>query len=80
MKNFSGTVIPGTVDGTVLSESIGTALAGRRFARVPILNGSNHDEELLFVAGLQLAVSGGTFVLVGDVTAESCRLSRVSWA
>jgi para-nitrobenzyl esterase len=71
MKNFSGTVIPGTVDGMVLSESIGTALAGRRFARVPILDGSNHDEELLFVAGLQLAVSGGTFVLVGDVTAEN---------
>ena len=29
---------------------------------MPVLNGINHDEELLFVAGLGLAVSGGTFV------------------
>lgn len=61
---FLNPVIPGTVDGKVLTESIGTALAGGRFARVPILNGTNHDEELLFVAGLGVAVSGGTFVSV----------------
>jgi len=29
---------------------------------VPLINGINHDEELIFVAGLQAAVSGGTFV------------------
>ena len=64
VDNFPGAAIPGVVDGKVLTESIGTALAAGRFARVPILNGINHDEELLFVAGLGVAVSGGTFVPV----------------
>ena len=58
--------IPGVIDGRVLTESFGTALAAGRFARVPILNGSNHDEELIFVVGLHVAVSGGTFVPVPD--------------
>ena len=62
VNNFPTAAIPGVVDGKVLTESIGTALAAGRFARVPILNGSNHIEELLFVAGLGVAVSGGTFV------------------
>ena len=48
---FPGAAIPGVVDGKVLTESIGAALAAGRFARVPILNGINHDEERLFVAG-----------------------------
>ena len=43
-------LIPGVVDGKVLKESVGTALAAGRFARVPVINGSNHDEERLFVA------------------------------
>ena len=62
VDNFPTAAIPGVVDGKVLTESIGSALAAGRFARVPILNGSNHDEELLFVLGLGVAVSGGTFV------------------
>jgi para-nitrobenzyl esterase len=66
ISNFPGAAIPGVVDGKVLKESIGTALAGGRFARVPILNGINHDEEFLFIAGLGVAVSGGTFVLVPE--------------
>ena len=41
--------IPGVVDGKVLTEPIGAALAAGRFARVPVLNGTNHDEERLFV-------------------------------
>jgi para-nitrobenzyl esterase len=57
--NFVG--IPGVVDGKVLTEPIGAALAAGRFARVPVLNGTNRDEERLFVKGLQLTVSGGTF-------------------
>jgi para-nitrobenzyl esterase len=61
-----------TSRGAVLTESIGTALAGGRFARVPILNGANHDEELIFVVGLGQAVSGGTYVPVPKpVTADS---------
>ena len=53
--------IPGVVDGKVLTEPIGTALAAGRFARVPVLNGTNHEEEALFVA-LGLTVSQGTDV------------------
>ena len=64
--------IPGVVDGKVLTESVGSALEHGRFARVPILNGSNHDEEATFVAS-QLAVSGGSFVQVGQVTPENYR-------
>jgi para-nitrobenzyl esterase len=58
-----GAAIPGVVDGKVLTESIGTALAGGRFARVPILDGVNHDEERIFVA-IGLPVSGGRNVRV----------------
>jgi para-nitrobenzyl esterase len=67
-----GAAIPGVVDGKVLKESIGTALAGGRFARVPILNGVNHDEERIFVA-IGLPVSGGTNVPIPEmpVTADN---------
>jgi para-nitrobenzyl esterase len=68
--NPAGAAIPGIIDGKVLKESIGTALAGGRFARVPILNGSNHEEERLFFI-LGLAVVGGTYVQVPPVTAAS---------
>ena len=39
---------------------------------MPILNGVNHIEELIFVAGLGVAVSGGTFVPIPEepITAE----------
>ena len=59
---FPDAAIPGVVDGKVLTESIGRALAAGHFAHVPILNGLNHNEEWIFVAGLGLAVSGGMFV------------------
>ena len=55
-----GVEIPGVVDGSVLTQSIGTAIAHGQFARVPIINGITHDEELIFVAGLGLTVSQGT--------------------
>jgi para-nitrobenzyl esterase len=61
---FSG--IPGVVDGKVLTEPIGTALAGGQFAHVPFLNGTNHDEEAIFVDALGVAVSGGTFVQIPE--------------
>src|ERR1700722_12765057 len=66
---FSG--IPGVVDGQVLTEPIGTALAAGRFARVPVLDGSNHDEERIFVS-FGRVISGGTNVAIpgdGMVTA-----------
>jgi para-nitrobenzyl esterase len=71
VNNFPGFAIPGVVDGKVLKESVGTALAGGRFARVPILNGNNHEEERLFVIQ-KLTVSGGTFVPIPEsVTPDS---------
>jgi para-nitrobenzyl esterase len=68
VNNFPPFAIPGVVDGNILTESIGTALAAGRFARVPVLNGSNHDEERLFVTLLDppVAVSQGTFVPIPD--------------
>jgi para-nitrobenzyl esterase len=39
-----------TVDGKVLTQSIAPALASGQFNRVPLMNGSNHDEWNLFVA------------------------------
>ena len=73
VQNFPGAAIPGVIDGKILTESIGTALAAGRFAHVPILNGINHLEELLFVLGQHQAVSGGTFVQIpeGPVNADS---------
>jgi para-nitrobenzyl esterase len=38
------------VDGKVLTQSIGSALASGQFNRVPLINGTNHDEWNLFVA------------------------------
>jgi para-nitrobenzyl esterase len=55
-----GVEIPGDIDGLVLTQSIGTALARGQFARVPLINGITHDEELLFVDGLGITVSQGT--------------------
>src|SRR5439155_19543727 len=78
VRSFPVVAIPGVVDGRVLTESIGTALAGGRFARVPILNGTNHhDEPLFLVLGVflgfpGLTVSAGTCVFVPEpVTPES---------
>ena len=79
VRSFPLVAIPGVVDGRVLTESIGMALAGGRFARVPILNGTNHDEELLFLVigpflGFPggLTVSGGTYVAVPEpITPDS---------
>jgi para-nitrobenzyl esterase len=71
VSNFPGAAIPGVVDGAVLEESLGTALAAGRFARVPIINGINHDEERVFVTAAE-AVAGGAFVPVPEpVTAGS---------
>jgi para-nitrobenzyl esterase len=42
------------IDGTVLTQSIGRALASGQFNRVPVINGTNRDEWRLFVAQEQL--------------------------
>ena len=38
------------VDGTVLTQTPGAAIAGGEFNRVPVISGTNHDEYRLFVA------------------------------
>jgi para-nitrobenzyl esterase len=38
------------IDGTVLTQSIGTALASGDFSHVPVIDGTNHDEWRLFIA------------------------------
>jgi para-nitrobenzyl esterase len=68
VDKFPDAAIPGVVDGKFLTESIGAALAAGHFARVPLLNGVNHNEELIFIAGLHLAVSGGMFVPAPEPT------------
>ena len=62
LVNDFGTEIPGVVDGQVLTQPIGTALASGQIARVPVINGITHNEELLFVDGLRMTVSQGTFI------------------
>jgi para-nitrobenzyl esterase len=53
-------------------QPLALAEAAGRFARVPILNGTNHDEERIFVV-LGFTVSGGTDVPIPErpVTAEN---------
>ncbi len=51
------------IDGRVLPQSLGTAFASGQFNRVPVMNGTNHDEWRLFV---------GLYTLLGyPVTAEN---------
>ncbi|NIK58947.1 carboxylesterase/lipase family protein [Kribbella shirazensis] len=64
-------LIPGSIDGAVLTESIGTALAAGRFNKVPILNGSNHDEEALFTLGGRVVSRGYNVAYTSPVTAEN---------
>jgi para-nitrobenzyl esterase len=71
--NIADAAIPGVIDGKVLTESIGTALAGGRFADVPVLNGVSHDEQRVFVILLGVTVTGGTYVPIPEqpITAEN---------
>jgi para-nitrobenzyl esterase len=63
---------PAVVDGQVLKQSIGTALASGHFNRVPIINGSNHDEQRLFVAlGLSINAGHTTALANSPVTAAN---------
>ena len=56
-----GTIVRVTMYYSPPAAGIGTALASGQFAHVPILNGNNQLEELIFVAGLHVTVSGGRF-------------------
>jgi para-nitrobenzyl esterase len=73
LDKFPAAAIPGIVDGAVITESFGTALAAGRFAPVPVLNGITHDEQRIFVLGLGLTVTGGRYVQIPEqpVSAEN---------
>jgi para-nitrobenzyl esterase len=71
LGNFPIVAVPGVVDGKVLTESIGTALAAGRFTRVPVLNGTNHQEGRWFVAEGAVFNNGGIVFLPEPVTADS---------
>jgi len=68
--------IPGVVDGQVLTEPIGTALAAGRFARVPILNGTNHAE-LQYLFDVPNAPVPGTLDAGRQTLADSM---QAAWA
>ena len=70
VSNYPGAAVPAVVDGEVIEEPIGAALAAGRFARVPILNGTNHDEERVFITA-GIAVTGAVVPVPEPVTAES---------
>ena len=62
-----GSVVP-DVDGKVLTQTIGAALASGQFNRVPVIEGSNHDEWRLFVA-LDFDLVSGPVTAAGYVPA-----------
>jgi para-nitrobenzyl esterase len=49
-QSTSATAYMPIVDGTELTQSIGPAFSSGQFNRVPVIEGSNHDEFRLFVA------------------------------
>jgi para-nitrobenzyl esterase len=49
-QSASATAYMPVVDGSVLPQSIGTAFSSGQFNRVPVIEGTNHDEFRLFVA------------------------------
>jgi para-nitrobenzyl esterase len=51
-QSLSATAYMPNVDGTILTQSIGTAFSSGQFNHVPVIEGSNHDEFRLFVAYL----------------------------
>jgi para-nitrobenzyl esterase len=66
------------IDGTVLTQSIGPALASGQFNRVPVINGTNRDEWRLFVAQQQL--DGAPPVTAANYQASIAGLLGVSAA
>ncbi len=66
------------IDGTVLTQSIGPALASGQFNRVPVIDGTNRDEWRLFVAQQQL--DGAPPVTAANYQASIAGLLGVSAA
>ena len=67
-----GTVVP-NVDGAVLPQTVGAAFTSGQFNRVPVVEGSNHDEWRLFVA-LDFDLVSGPLAPAGYVPAVAATL------
>ena len=59
------------IDGQVLTQSIGTALSSGQFNRVPVIDGTNHDEWRLFVAESELEGAPVTAANYQDMIAST---------
>ena len=59
------------IDGQVLTQSIGTALSSGQFNRVPVIDGTNHDEWRLFVAESELEGAPVTVANYQDMIAST---------
>ncbi len=71
-RQNGGTEAP-TVDGLVLTSSIGAAFKSGNFNHVPVIEGNNHDEWALFVAQAEVA-SGVPLAAAGYVPAIQATL------
>ena len=63
------------IDGQVLTQSIGTALSSGQFNRVPVIDGTNHDEWRLFVAESELEGAPVTAANYQDMIASTLGVS-----
>jgi para-nitrobenzyl esterase len=72
---------PGVVDGEVLKQSVGTALTSGQFNRVPIINGTTHDEARLSVAVSELqgapVTEGNYQAMIASVLGVSAAVAGV---
>jgi para-nitrobenzyl esterase len=69
---FSNGIVP-TVDGKVLTQSVGAAFASGSFNRVPVVEGSNHDEWRFFVAETEI-LTGTPLTAAGYIPAIAATL------
>jgi para-nitrobenzyl esterase len=74
LANQNATGYQPDVDGSVLTRPIGAALASGHFNRVPLINGSNHDEWRFFV-GLDTLLGQPPVTAANYVTSISNELS-----
>ena len=65
-------IVP-NIDGVVIPQSIGPALSSGQFNRVPVIEGSNHDEWRLFVAQTE-KTTGMPLTAAGYIPAISATL------
>ena len=71
VTNEPASVTPDYIDGQVLKESVGKAIASGRFNRVPIINGVNTQEERIFTEIGLSVTKGATIKLPAPVDASN---------